>query len=181
MSTSHDPAVSTTSTDLPPDHPDAATVTDWLEREARRLRRALAEVRADGLDAQTEEEDLGEVASSSQHPADVASETLEREVDLGLIEDFEWQLAELEDARRRVAAGTYGLCERCGTIIDAVRLEAVPATRFCRPCAVEVELRGGWRITSERRRAVLVSDEFLAHDDTTVDDGADVSVEEEAV
>ena len=40
------------------------------------------------LGERTEEEDVGEIASSSQHPADVASETYEREVDFGLVEDF---------------------------------------------------------------------------------------------
>lgn len=176
--------MTTTSTHLPPERPDNATVTGWLEQEARRVRRALAELRAVGLDARTEEEDLGELASSSQHPADVASETFEREVDFGLIEDFERELAEVESAGGRVVAGTYGACERCGTLIASARLEAVPATRYCRPCAATVEVRNGWPVSAEPRRAVLVSDEFLADDDASVDDGEDDedgSVEERAV
>jgi DnaK suppressor protein len=43
-------------------------------------------------------------------------------------------LVEIEAARGRVAAGTYGTCERCGRPIAPDRLEARPAARACVTC-----------------------------------------------
>ena len=45
------------------------------------------------------------------------------------------RLADLDDALRRQADGTYGVCESCGRPIPAERLEARPASRTCVPCA----------------------------------------------
>jgi RNA polymerase-binding transcription factor DksA len=169
-----------TSTPIPPGRPDDLTALDWLRREEQRTQRTLARLRASGLDAQTEEEDLGELASASQHPADVASETMEREVDLGLIEDFERAIDEIAAARQRVVAGRYGICERCHAYVDPSRLEAVPATRYCWPCAHHEHLAGLW-IGVGRRPAVLVCDEFLADDDRLADEHDDRCAEERAV
>ncbi|GAA4882239.1 TraR/DksA family transcriptional regulator [Actinomycetospora straminea] len=44
-------------------------------------------------------------------------------------------LEEVDAARARVEAGTYGVCERCGRPIAPERLEARPAARTCVPCA----------------------------------------------
>ena len=43
-------------------------------------------------------------------------------------------LRELEAAVRRLARGTFGICEGCGEPISAKRLEAVPWAKFCIPC-----------------------------------------------
>ena len=45
------------------------------------------------------------------------------------------RLADLDDALRRQADGTYGVCESCGRPIPADRLAARPASRTCVPCA----------------------------------------------
>jgi DnaK suppressor protein len=44
-------------------------------------------------------------------------------------------LAELDAARERLVAGTYGTCERCGRLIAEDRLAARPEARFCITCA----------------------------------------------
>ena len=44
-------------------------------------------------------------------------------------------LAEIDAAQARVAAGTYGVCARCGRPIAPERLEARPAARTCVTCA----------------------------------------------
>ena len=49
--------------------------------------------------------------------------------------------AELADALRRLDAGTYGTCLTCGDAIPDGRLEAVPATRFCRDHEAAAEVR----------------------------------------
>jgi DnaK suppressor protein len=43
-------------------------------------------------------------------------------------------LAQIGEALRRIAEGTYGSCEKCGTPIPAERLEVLPHARFCVPC-----------------------------------------------
>ncbi|WP_432477818.1 TraR/DksA family transcriptional regulator [Nocardioides sp. GXQ0305] len=45
------------------------------------------------------------------------------------------RLAELDAAVRRLEAGTYGTCERCGGPIAGERLEARPEVRLCIACA----------------------------------------------
>ncbi|BCJ62843.1 TraR/DksA family transcriptional regulator [Micromonospora endophytica] len=43
-------------------------------------------------------------------------------------------LEQISAALRRLAAGSYGTCERCGTAIARERLEIIPHARFCVPC-----------------------------------------------
>jgi len=106
--------------------------------EARRLldaeRARLTEVRAgfddEGLD-QSETESVGELSSIDQHPADLGTETFEREKDVSIIEQVEAELADVEHALRRLDEGTYGRCEACGRPIGDARLDAIPAARLC--------------------------------------------------
>lgn len=42
---------------------------------------------------------------------------------------------EISAALARIDAGTYGSCEKCGTLIAKGRLEARPSTSFCIGCA----------------------------------------------
>lgn len=53
----------------------------------------------------------------------------------GLRADALAQLAELELASERLAAGTYGVCLRCGGEIPAARLAVRPAAGYCVGCA----------------------------------------------
>ncbi|MEU8242428.1 TraR/DksA C4-type zinc finger protein [Actinoplanes missouriensis] len=43
-------------------------------------------------------------------------------------------LEQISGALRRIADGTYGLCQRCETTIPEERLEVLPHARFCVPC-----------------------------------------------
>lgn len=53
---------------------------------------------------------------------------------IALITSSRRALSEIAHALRRMAQGTYGLCERCETAIPAERLEVLPHARFCAPC-----------------------------------------------
>lgn len=110
-----------------------------LDAEERRLRRAIDELRSIALDEGPDEHDCGEPAWTSEDAAGAASDTLTREVGYGLIEDFRTALDDVHHARHRLLLDQYGRCERCGAAIDPMRLEAVPATRWCLSCAREVE------------------------------------------
>jgi DnaK suppressor protein len=43
-------------------------------------------------------------------------------------------VAESAQALRRMADGTYGICDRCAARIPLERLEVIPQARFCVPC-----------------------------------------------
>lgn len=45
------------------------------------------------------------------------------------------RLAETEDGLGRLAAGVFGRCEQCGTLIAGVVLAAAPESRYCARCA----------------------------------------------
>ena len=142
-----------------------------LNEEEWRLARAIRERRGLELTDRTEE-DLGEIASSSQHHADVATEIYEREVDFGVIEDFRTRLEEVAAAKQRLASGNYGRCQRCGGVVDADRLSALPATPWCRSCAGRLERQAGWLDAFRGdRRGVLMSTEFLPDDAGPDSDG----------
>jgi RNA polymerase-binding transcription factor DksA len=92
------------------------------ERVAGLVRELRAELGGAGGDS-------SELSDYDQHPADTASETFERERDLGLLGDLETELADIQDALERVDNGTYGIDEVTGQPIDPARLEAVPTAR----------------------------------------------------
>ena len=78
---------------------------------------------------QGESDDSSELADYDQHPADAASDTAEREKDLGILDQLEHELVELQAALERIDNGTYGIDENTGEPIDPARLDALPAAR----------------------------------------------------
>jgi len=73
----------------------------------------------------------GELSTADQHPAELGSETFERELELTTLSIVEGELNEIDGALRRLDHGSYGICEECGKPIDEARLEAVPWARYC--------------------------------------------------
>ncbi|HLN27913.1 MAG TPA: TraR/DksA family transcriptional regulator [Gemmataceae bacterium] len=69
------------------------------------------------------------------HPADLSSRGVEEEVTLGLLENEEQLIEELNAALARLDEGGYGRCERCRQEITRARLQAVPYARCCMSCA----------------------------------------------
>ena len=114
-----------------------------LEEERVRLEDTRATFDDEHLRDESEDDSISELSSIAQHPADIGSETFEREKDLSILEQVEAELADVEHALRRLEDGTYGICEACGQPIDEARLEALPAARFCLKdqAAAEQELR----------------------------------------
>jgi RNA polymerase-binding transcription factor DksA len=98
-----------------------------LEAERVRVSGLIHELHTD-INGEAESDD-SELSNYDQHPADSASDTFEREKDLGILDDLEAELAEIEAAIERIEAGTYGLDEVTGEPIDPDRLDAVPIAR----------------------------------------------------
>jgi DnaK suppressor protein len=79
--------------------------------------------------------------------ADFAEQATQRENDEvvdRLRETTKVELGKVTAALRRLADGSYGQCERCGSPIEEGRLRALPHTSVCLSCVDPVpELRGG--------------------------------------
>ncbi|MEB8386762.1 TraR/DksA family transcriptional regulator [Rhodobacteraceae bacterium KMM 6894] len=46
------------------------------------------------------------------------------------------ELLRIDAALERIKDGTYGICQKCGEEISDARLDLLPATPFCKACAV---------------------------------------------
>jgi DnaK suppressor protein len=95
---------------------DPERARELLARERERIERALAK---------RGHEDTGEPADEVD-PANLASELYQDEIGEGLADDLRGQLAAVERAEARLAAGTYGRSIESGNPIPDERLEARP-------------------------------------------------------
>jgi RNA polymerase-binding transcription factor DksA len=87
---------------------------------------------------------VSELSSLDQHPADLGSETFERERDLSLLEEVEVEIADIRRAFVRLDRGVYGSCEACGCDIGDDRLEAMPAARSALSTKPPARSRPAW-------------------------------------
>lgn len=99
-----------------------------LKEQARLEGLQLAAIR---LHAGAQEAQERELSSADQHPAELASETLERELDQSVVQHVLAELTEITSALKKLDEGKYGLCEACAQPIAEARLEAMPAARYC--------------------------------------------------
>jgi DnaK suppressor protein len=72
----------------------------------------------------------GEVAFDDE-TADAGTATFERERDLSIENNVRDLMAKIDRALRRMDAGTYGLCDRCGKPIEKARIKALPYVDLC--------------------------------------------------
>jgi RNA polymerase-binding protein DksA len=79
-------------------------------------------------------EDETQEIPSDNHPGDVATFTLDREIDYTLEENEERVLAAIDGALERIESGTFGTCRGCAQPISIERLEALPYTTQCIDC-----------------------------------------------
>lgn len=93
----------------------------------------IDELRDQGL-GMSLKDSVQELSSYDNHSGDLASETFEREKDLGLMGNLQNMLVQVESALDRMRNGVYGSCGRCGKQIPPERLDAIPWARYCRDC-----------------------------------------------
>lgn len=65
---------------------------------------------------------------------DQASAEMDQNFSLRLKEREQKLLKKIDEALERIAARTYGICERCGQTIPHKRLKARPVTTLCIEC-----------------------------------------------
>jgi RNA polymerase-binding transcription factor DksA len=110
---------------------DLDAARDRLDDEQERLAAMRSVYDSEHLTTESETDSVSELSAHAQHQADLGTETFNRERDLSILEHIDAELSDVEHALRRLDEGTYGTCEACGQPIDADRLEAMPAARFC--------------------------------------------------
>ncbi len=88
--------------------------------------------------------------------SDLAANALDSDIAMQLAESGSSELAQIDEALRKIAEDTYGQCETCGGDIPWERLEAVPYATLCVGCKEQQELAGsggsdaaGWSAVDE--------------------------------
>jgi RNA polymerase-binding protein DksA len=89
--------------------------------------------------SRTQREASGDISAFTSHPADISTESNEREKVASLITRETQILKELEAALERIRDATYGECYTCGGDIPPARLQALPFATLCVKCQTEAE------------------------------------------
>lgn len=76
-------------------------------------------------------EAAGDLSSMPIHMADIGSDNYEQEFTLGLMENEETLLREIDEALARMENGTYGVCLATGGRIGKARLKLKPWAKYC--------------------------------------------------
>jgi len=102
-----------------------------IAQRKKTLHRRLAELdaRVHGIEAELETHDTEDLEELAVERED--DEVLEGMGSTGLQE-----ITAIRAALDRIADGSYGICVKCGDKITEDRLDLLPATPFCRRCAV---------------------------------------------
>lgn len=111
---------------------ELAAIRTELNEHRALYNKELAELEA-GTFNQSQSDLSGEV-SFDEESADAGTFTFERERDLSLGNNIRDLLEKVQAALKRMDAGTYGECERCGKPIDKARLRALPYVVLCIDC-----------------------------------------------
>ena len=110
-----------------------AAIEEFRDRLRRERERLLRTVRV------TDEELAALDARESGAPEDDAP----REMSSAVLSQLEGQeklaLDEVDPARARLEAGTFGVCEACHEPIALARLRALPTARHCVACQAQAE------------------------------------------
>jgi DnaK suppressor protein len=115
---------------------EIAEVRESLTLDAERLRVEIAAA----------EEEIGHLLreggeGAGNDQADVGSNTFERDHEMSMAKNARDNLQLVEEALRRIADGTYGVCESCGQPIGKLRLQAFPRATLCMQCKQRQERR----------------------------------------
>jgi DnaK suppressor protein len=74
---------------------------------------------------------------------DLSLMDVNKELALRLGERESQMIADIDQALLRIEEGSYGICARCGKLIDERRLEALPTARYDANCQAIIEAANG--------------------------------------
>jgi RNA polymerase-binding protein DksA len=103
-----------------------------LEEERANYLRQAESLQAEA-DSLTEDREPGDV-QFDEESGEGDTLAVERERDLALSAQARAAIEQIDVAIAKIKAGSYGLCENCGTTIPEERLEALPHAALCVKC-----------------------------------------------
>ena len=109
-----------------------------LDEERARVQSAIRNL-SDEHPGSLEDETDELATAADNHMGDLASATVNREIDYSLGENSEQVLSDIDAALKRIEDGSYGTCTKCGKEIGEERLEAMPWAALCIDDAQAVE------------------------------------------
>ncbi|MFH0907960.1 MAG: TraR/DksA C4-type zinc finger protein [bacterium] len=102
-------------------------------------------------------ESSGDLSSYSFHMADQGTDNFDREFAASLLTSEQDVLYEIDEAIRRIEAGSYGVCELSGKPIEKERLKVLPFARHSVAVQTEME-RGKPRYRPFRRTSIQTTE-----------------------
>jgi len=121
-------------------------MTPWHKKQRQKLIE-LRDAMVDAMDGVARDTLEGSEASAfGMHQADAGSDAYDRDFALSMLSKEQDALYEIEEALKRMDAGTYGICEMSEKKIPHLRLEAIPFARYTVECQAQLEKenRGGY-------------------------------------
>ena len=131
---------------------DLAVFKDMLLKLRDRVIDEISFLSRDNLN-RSQRESAGDLSSYSFHMADQGTDNFDREFAANLLSSEQDVLYEIDEALRRIEAGTYGICEATNQPIEYERLKVLPFARYCVAAQTEME-RGKPRFRPFRRSSI---------------------------
>lgn len=115
-------------------HSQIAQLDRALDSRARELRQEIRD-----LLLQSDHEHHRDLAGMVGDEGDESVANMLADLDAAFIDRHVRELREVESAKRRLAAGTYGICVQCRQGIDFERLAVNPTATRCFTCEAQHE------------------------------------------
>jgi len=107
-------------------------------------RRLLAELRPHTEHIRVDQAAALELSDDDvKDTVDMSLMDVNKELALRLGERESQMIADIDQALLRIEEGSYGICARCGKLIDERRLEALPTARYDAACQALIESANG--------------------------------------
>lgn len=106
---------------------------DMLLKKKSDLLATINQMEENGV-KEGQREELSELSTIDNHPADMATEVFDKERSFALFENEKNLLAKIDKSLKNIDNGTYGLCEMCGKEIETERLDILPYATTCKDC-----------------------------------------------
>lgn len=113
---------------------DLSRLRGLLDERERALREDIRR-----LLLESDEQHHRDLAGMVADPGDESVANLLVDLDVAFIDRHVHELREIDAARKRMAAGNYGMCADCGGEIEIERLFAFPEAMRCTRCQAQRE------------------------------------------
>jgi RNA polymerase-binding transcription factor DksA len=125
-------------------HEEGRGMEHMRERLERERDAAIGRLRELGISPHLDEEDAPHAGTDTvRDEGDVAQASERQDLSFMTRERVADRVNQLSAALRRLHEGHYGLCERCGGIIEPARLAALPEATTCLACQEILERERG--------------------------------------